>query len=153
MGPKQGDLRSGEPLRPHPDLRAGFIHMAPANACAKGTVLFQQGEESKGVFLLVEGKARLSLIVQHRRRVPFRVVGPGYLLGLPSAILGTPFIYSAELLEDSKIVFVERDRLLHFLRSHTDLCFDVVRLLGMELREMPGTAIRHAARRKRGKIG
>ncbi len=151
MAPKQGNLRSGEPPRPLADVCADFAALAPATGCAAGTMLFRQGEESHGVFLLLEGKARLLLATARRSDLPFRVVGPGYLLGLPSAIVGSPFIYSAELLEDSRIVFVGRDTLLHFLRTRGDLCLDVVKLLGTEVREMPGTTVRHADRRRRSR--
>ncbi len=148
MSPKQGEFRSTDVFRAHPDLRAGFSGLAPATDRAAGSVLFRQGEESLGVFLLLEGRARLLLSTPQASEMPFRVVGPGYLLGLPSAIVGSPFIYSAEVLEDAKVVFVGRDTLLHFLRTHGDLCFDVVQLLGTEVREMPGAAARHADRRR-----
>lgn len=149
MSPKQADFRSSDAFRAHPDLRAGFGGLAPASDRAAGSVLFRQGEESRGVFLLLEGKARLLLSTPQASQMPFRVVGPGYLLGLPSAIVGSPFIYTAELLEDAKVVFVARDQLLQFLHTHGDLCFEVVTLLGMEVREMPGAAARHADRRRR----
>lgn len=149
MTPKQADFRSSDAFLAHPDLRAGFGALAPATDRAAGSILFRQGEESCGVFLLLEGKARLLLSTPQASQMPFRVVGPGYLLGLPSAIVGSPFIYSAELLEDAKVVFVPRDTLLQFLRTRSDLCFEVVTLLGMEVREMPGAAARHADRRRR----
>ena len=149
MSPRQADIRSSDAFQAHPDLRAGFSGLAPATARAAGSVLFRQGEESHGVFLLLEGRARLLLSTPRASELPIRIVGPGYLLGLPSAIVGSPFIYSAELLEDAKVVFVGRETLLHFLRTRGDLCFDVVQLLGMEVREMPGAAARHADRRRR----
>ncbi len=149
MTPKQADLRSSDAFRPHPDLRAVFGGLAPATERPAGSILFRQGEESRGVFLLLEGKARLLLSTPQASEMPLRVVGPGYLLGLPSAIVGSPFIYSAELLEDAKVVFLGRDMLLEFLRTRGDLCFEVVTLLGMDVREMPAAAARHADRRRR----
>lgn len=149
MTSDHGNGRPRECSGPHPDLRPVFTHLAPASTHAKGTVLFRQGEPPRGIFLLLEGRARLFLTDDRGRSITFRRVGPGYAMGLPGSILGQRYLFSAELVEDSKVTFVPRDQVLEFLRNRSDLCFDVVKLLGMELSEMPATSIRHTSRRKR----
>lgn len=149
MTSDHGNGRPREISGPHPDLRPVFSSLAPASPRAKGTVLFRQGEPPCGIFLLLDGRARLFLTDDRGRAITFRRVGPGYALGLPGSILGQRYLFSAELLEDSKVVFVPRDQVLEFLHTRSDLCLDVVKLLGLELSEMPATSIRHASRRKR----
>ena len=149
MTSDHGNGRPREASGSHPDLRPAFMNLAPAAVRTKGTVLFRQGETPRGIFLLLEGRARLFLADDRGRNITFRRVGPGYALGLPGTILGQRYLFSAELVEDSKVVFVPRDQVLEFLHTRSDLCLDVVKLLGMELAEMPVTSIHHASRRKR----
>ena len=104
---------------------------------SKGTVLFRQGEPARGVFVVLEGSVRLSLLRDDSRSIHVRTVGPGYLLGLPGVILRTAYLFTAKVSRDARVAFVEAEELLDFLRQRSDLCFDVVELLGGELLEMP----------------
>src|SRR6266496_2105039 len=119
------------------DLIAALQQRAAFYTHPKGTVLFQQGEPSRGVYLLLEGSARLSLHRDDNKTVQVRTVGPGYMLGLPGTILNRPYLFTAKLAQDSRVAFIETRGLLDFLRQRSDLCFDVVELLGGELLEMP----------------
>ena len=103
----------------------------------KGTILFRQGDPTRGVYLILEGAARLLLQRDDDRTVQVRTVGPGYLLGLPGTILNRAYLFTARLAQDSRVAFIESADLLEFLRHRSDLCFDVVELLGGELLEMP----------------
>lgn len=141
--------RGGEAFHTHPDLRAGFDHLARPAAHKKGAVLFRQGQNPRGVFLMVHGRARLSMRADNGRNVTYRNVGPGYVLGLPSTILNKPYLFTAELLDDSQVAFIPAEDVVEFLRKRSDLCFDVVQLLGGELMEMPPVVHRPATRRRR----
>jgi CRP-like cAMP-binding protein len=141
--------RGGEAFASHPDLRAGFDHLAKAALNPKGAVLFRQGQTPVGVFLLRHGRARLSMRSDAGRNLTVRNVGPGYVLGLPSTILNKPYLFTAELLEDSQVAFIPCADVLEFLRKRGDLCFDVVQLLGGELMELPPAVHRPASRRRR----
>lgn len=114
----------------------------------KGTVLFREGEPSRGVYLLLEGAARLLLQRDDKRSVPVRVVGRGYLLGLPGALLNRGYLFTAKLAEDSRVVFIPSEDLIEFLRERSDLCFDVVELLGGELLDLPPVIRRRATRHR-----
>jgi CRP-like cAMP-binding protein len=133
----------------HPDLRAGFESLAPATFYPRGTVLCRQGEPSRGVYLLLQGRANLSLRADTGRGVTFRTVGAGYVLGLPGTILNHAYIFTAELLDDSQVAFIPAADVVEFLRNRGDLCFDVVQLLGSELMELPKVIHKRATRTKR----
>ena len=144
-----GSNRAGNAFRSHPRLRDAFESLAQGSFHSKGTILFRQGEASRGVFVLLEGKARLSLRADSGRQVHVRRVGPGYVLGLPGTILNQPYMFTAELLEDSRVAFVPTASILDFLRNRADLCFDVVELLGGELADMLPIVPKPATRRRR----
>jgi CRP-like cAMP-binding protein len=141
--------RSGEAFSNHPDLRAGFETLAPATFHPRGTILFRQGEPSRGVYLLLQGKANLSLRADNGRAVTFRNVGPGYVLGLPGTILNRTCIFTAELIDDAQVAFIPSAEVVEFLKRRGDLCFEVVRMLGDELLTLPQVANRKATRKRR----
>lgn len=130
------------------ELIAALQPQASVNHLPRGTVLFSQGDPARGVYLIIEGSARLSLERDDHRKVHVRTVGAGYLLGLPCTILNREYLFTAKLAQDSRVAFIKSMDLLDFLRRHSDLCFDVVELLGGELLEMP-PAIHARATRNR----
>lgn len=127
--PAHGELVCGLQLLGTPELRP------------KNTVLFRQGEPSSGGYLLQDGEAKLLLTNDHGNTVSVRTVGPGYLLGLPGTILNRSYLFTAKLTRDSRLTFIHTQKLLDFLRVRSDLCFDVVQMLGVELITLPETVI------------
>lgn len=130
------------------ELIAALQQRGSVSTHTKGTVLFRQGEPSRGVYLLLEGAARLSLQGDDNRSSTVRTVGRGYLLGLPGTILNSSYLFTAKLVQDSRVAFVPSGVLVEFLRTRSDLCFDVVELLGGELLEMPPSVPQRATRNR-----
>lgn len=141
--------RPGEAFSDHPDLRAGFQALAPATFHSRGTILFRQGEPSRGVYLLVQGRANLSLRADTGRALSFRDVGPGYVLGLVGTILNRNYIFTAELIDDAQVAFIPSANVVEFLQKRGDLCFEVVQMLGGELTDLPHVVQKKATRVKR----
>lgn len=141
--------KSSEAFSGHPDLRAGFQTLAPATFRPRGTILFHQGEPSTGVYLLMQGRANLSLRADNGRSITYRNVGPGYVLGLPGTILNQTYLFTAELMDDSEVAFIPSAAVVEFLRQRGDLCFEVVQMLGGELMELPKAIHKRVPRKKR----
>lgn len=141
--------KSSEAFTGHPDLRAGFETLAPATFYPRGTTLFRQGEPSRGVYLLLAGRANLSLRADNGRNVTFRNVGAGYVLGLVGTILSRSYIFTAELIDDSQVAFIPASEVVEFLQKRGDLCFEVVQMLGSEVMELPKVIHTKATRKKR----
>ena len=152
MAPKiqpNGRPKSSEAFTGHPDLRAGFEALAAARFYPRGTILFQQGEPSRGVYLLLQGRANLSLRADDGRNMTFRNVGAGYVLGLPGTILNRTYIFTAELIDDCQVAFIPATEVIEFLQRRGDLCFEVVQMLGGELVELPKVVHKRATRKPR----
>ena len=141
--------KGSEAFTGHPDLRAGFESLAPATFRPRGTVLFRQGESAVGVYLLLSGRANLSLRADNGRGITYRNVGPGYVLGLPGTILNQSYMFTAELIDDSQVAFIPSADVVEFLRKRGDLCFEVVQMLGAELMQMPQAVHKRVTRKRR----
>jgi len=99
----------------------------------KGTVLFREGQPAHDIFIVHEGRVRLSISSESGRRLTLRIAGPGEILGLSAALTGGPHEMMAELLEDAQLATIKRKDLLNFLREHRDACLQVVHLLSQDL--------------------
>ena len=110
-----------------------FDKVKSASLCRRNTVLFAEGRPVRGIYILCDGRARLSICSDTGRRLTLRVAGPGEVLGLGAALSNTPYETTAELLDNSQVVFVRRKELIKFLREHREVCLEVVRMLSQDL--------------------
>lgn len=99
----------------------------------RNTILFAEGRPVRGIYLLCDGRAKLSICSDSGRRLTLRVAGPGEVLGLGAVLSNTPYELTAELLDASQIVFIRRKELTKFLREHPEVCMQVVRMLSQDL--------------------
>ncbi len=101
----------------------------------RGATLFSEGKPARGIYVLCEGRAKLSVCSDNRKRLMLRVAGPGEVLGLSASMSGKPYEVTAEMLDSSQVAFVRRKDLLQFLRSNRVACLQVVHLLSQDLHQ------------------
>jgi CRP/FNR family transcriptional regulator, cyclic AMP receptor protein len=95
----------------------------------KGTMLFMEGQDSRGVYILCHGKAKLSTSSSEGKTVILRIAEPGEVLGLSAAMSGRPYELTAELLEPTQANFIPRTEFLRFLGKHGEAAVRVAQHL------------------------
>jgi CRP/FNR family transcriptional regulator, cyclic AMP receptor protein len=90
-----------------------FTTSYPENA-----ILFVEGQMPRGVFIVCQGRVKLSTSSSEGKTLILRIARPGEVLGLSAAIAGTPFEVTAETLHPCQVNFVGRDDFLRFIRDH-----------------------------------
>lgn len=110
-----------------------FDALKTLSSSPRGTTLFREGSAPRDIFVLCEGRAKLSVCSESGRRMMLRIAEPGEVLGLSAALTGTPHEMTAELLENAQIATIKRKDLLRFLREHREACLQVVNLLSQDL--------------------
>jgi CRP/FNR family transcriptional regulator, cyclic AMP receptor protein len=120
----------------YPALWAALEDVSTRMAVAKGKLLFQEGEAGRGVFLLREGRVRLSLHAAGRKKLPYRIAGPGNILGFPATLANAPYSLTAENLADSELGFASAEDVINLLNKRSDLCFQAVEIVAHEVREL-----------------
>lgn len=100
----------------------------------KGVVLFRQGEQVRGVYVVKTGRVQLSLV--DRGAVSGRIAGAGSVLGLPATMTGNVYSLTAQALEPAVVLFVTRQDVLGLLRRYPEFCFEVVEILAQEVGHM-----------------
>src|ERR1700675_3824015 len=100
-----------------PESLAGLDAISSSATYPKGTVLFVEGQEPRGVFVICNGRVKLSLSSSQGKSIIVRVVEPGEVVGLPGTISGKPHELTAEALEPVQANFIPREAFLQFLRQ------------------------------------
>jgi len=101
--------------------------VAHRKACAKGAVLFLEEGPPRGVFILCSGRVRLSITGDKGRSRILRIADkPGEFFGLSAAILGEPYPFMAQTVDEAQVSFIERNDFLRLIREHPELAVRVV---------------------------
>lgn len=120
-----------------PELVAELKPLGSEITCTTGTALFREGDAAKGVYIVLEGHASLTMITENGDTVLVRSSGPGSLMGLPGTFLRGIYHLTANIDQDARLIFVERQKVLEFLRQRTDMYMLVLKVLGTEVSQMP----------------
>jgi CRP/FNR family transcriptional regulator, cyclic AMP receptor protein len=137
------------------DALAGLDAISSSATYPKGAILFVEGQEPHGVFILCTGRVKLYSAAANGKSVIFRIADAGEIIGLPSTLSEKPYEVTAEALEPTQANFIRRDAFLGFLRQHGDAALKVAEMLShiyyatcQEIRYLglAGTAVEKFAR-------
>jgi CRP/FNR family transcriptional regulator len=102
------------------------------NAYPKGTTLFMEGQPSNGVYVLCQGKVKLSTSSKDGKIIILHIAEPGEVLGLSAAVSNAIHNATAEVIEPCQVNFVRNEDFLEFLRKNTEACFSALRQLSRD---------------------
>ena len=91
----------------------------------RGAVLFIEGQQARGAFVLCTGRAKLSTTSRGGKTVITKISGHGDVLGLNATISKRPYEVTAEMMEPGQANFIASDTLLQFLRDYGEVAFRV----------------------------
>ncbi|MGA8868554.1 MAG: Crp/Fnr family transcriptional regulator [Candidatus Sulfotelmatobacter sp.] len=89
----------------------------------KGAMLFIEGQQPRGVFVLCAGKAKLSTSSREGKTIITKISDSGDVLGLSAVISNRPYEVTAEMMEPGQANFIPRDSLLQFLKEHAEVAW------------------------------
>ncbi len=95
----------------------------------KSAMLFIEGQQPRGVFVLCTGKAKLSTCSSEGKTVITKISTAGDVLGLNATISNRPYEVTAEMIEAGQANFIARDALLQFLREYGEVALRVAEQL------------------------
>ena len=95
----------------------------------KGAMLFIEGQQPRGVFVLCAGKAKLSTSSREGKTIITKLSDAGDVLGLNSVVSNRPYEVSAEMMEPGQANFIPRESLVQFLKDHGEVALRVAEQL------------------------
>src|ERR1700694_1605529 len=91
----------------------------------KSAMLFIEGQQPRGVFVLCAGKAKLFTSSSEGKTIITKVSEAGDVLGLNATISNRPYEVTAKMVEPGQANFIARDALLQFLREYGEVALRV----------------------------
>jgi CRP/FNR family transcriptional regulator, cyclic AMP receptor protein len=105
----------------------------------KGTHIFREGDKGTSMFVVVEGKVRISRQVPGMGEEALAILAPGAAFGEMAVVEEAPRSADALAHEDATVLRIDRDRLDQLLFTDKELAYAVlwalVRTLSARLRE------------------
>jgi CRP/FNR family cyclic AMP-dependent transcriptional regulator len=121
------------------DALALIAQVTSEESHATGTKLFQYGDPGDKLFILLEGKVRISREVSGMGEEALAVLGPGEVFGEMSLLDESPRSADARVHERCRALVITKEAFDDLLFLHKDLAYEVlwncVRILSVRLRE------------------
>lgn len=95
----------------------------------KDAILFVEGQDPRGVFILCNGRVKLSTTSADGKSIIVRIAEPGEIVGLAGTLSGTAYELTAETLEPLQANFIPREAFVRFLREHGEAAVRVAEIL------------------------
>ena len=106
--------------------------------CADDGVLFKQGEEPTGLYILRSGNATLSMQSPTGEILVHVAVSQGALLGLPGVIGNQAYTLTANVAKGAELSYISREDFSQLMLSDPSLSIKVLRILAAEVRSARG---------------
>ena len=113
----------------HRPALAAIDSISSSATYPKDAILFVEGQDSRGVFVLCNGRVKLSTTSADGKSIIARIAEPGEVVGLAGTLSGKPYELTAEALEPLQANFIPKDAFLQFLREHADAAVRVAEIM------------------------
>lgn len=95
----------------------------------KGAMLFIEGQQPRGVFVLCSGKVKLSTSSREGKTIITKISDSGDVLGLNAVVSNRPYEVTAEMMEPGQGNFIPRDSLMHMLKDYPEMAVRIAQQL------------------------
>lgn len=99
-----------------------------------GTVLFREGEKGEKMYVIRSGRVCIWKLIQESE-VTLAVLGPGEFFGEMALLEGLPRSASATVLDEARLIEVEKDAFEVLVRTRGEIAVRLMRRLSARLRE------------------
>jgi CRP/FNR family transcriptional regulator, dissimilatory nitrate respiration regulator len=106
------------------------------NSYKKGNILFSQGDEAQGFYLVIHGKIKIYRMSPQGQEYIMRIVGPGETIAEAAVFSGKTYPASAEALEDSRLYYLKKSDFLFLIQESPQLALNMMTGLSLLLRQL-----------------
>ena len=101
----------------------------------KGEVIFYDGDEGTGFYLVVEGSVNVYKLSADGKEQILHIVKEGETIGAVPVFSGESFPANARAISKSHLLFFHRERFIHLITNKPALTMNILALLSTRLRE------------------
>lgn len=99
----------------------------------RGYVLFAEGQRARGIYILCEGRAKVSIASAEGKTIVLGIARSGEILGINAALTGQPHAATVQTIDRSRIDFVAQEDLMKLLERDKKAYADIAHVLSMKL--------------------
>ena len=112
-----------------------FNAMVRTTKRRRGEWIFVLGDSADSIYLLQQGRMKITAFSEDGHEVLHEIVGPGEVFGDTSTILGIPRTTSAQALETSLLCEIRRKDFETLLSMYPELSFQLLKSVGLRLKK------------------
>lgn len=117
---------------------ADFDKIKHAALFPEHAVVLVEGQSAWGIFVLCQGRAKLSTTSRDGKTLIIRIAEAGEVLGLHAVVTGNPYQLTVETMQPCQLDFVGREDMLRFLDEHVDASFRAIQHLARDCSDSYG---------------
>jgi CRP/FNR family transcriptional regulator len=118
------------------DANARFESLGTEARHLRGERIFSEGEPAGQIFVLHEGRIKVSVTSREGRTIILRIAEKGQILGLSAALLGNEYEATAEALEPCRVIAIPVWEFKRFLMQHPEAAMEATRWALKEYRNL-----------------
>jgi CRP/FNR family transcriptional regulator len=119
------------------EMQTLCMHVA-RRGLARGEVLFGEGDQCKGLFVVATGTIRIFKLSATGREQVLAVEGPGSSFAELPVFDGGVYPASASAVQDSEVLFISRGDFQNYCLGHPEVALKVLAVVGSRLRRLVG---------------
>jgi CRP-like cAMP-binding protein len=112
-----------------------FNAMVRTTKRRRGEWIFVLGDSADTIYLLREGRIKMTALAEGGHEVLHEIIGPGEIFGDTSTLLGIPRTTSAQALETCLVCEIYRKDLETLLSMYPELTFQLLKSVGLRLKK------------------
>jgi CRP/FNR family transcriptional regulator, cyclic AMP receptor protein len=121
-----------------PRTLQAFEQIKHAAVFPEHAVVLVEGQAACGVFILCQGRAKLSTTSKEGKTLIVRIAEAGEVLGLHAVVTGGRYELTVETMRPCQLNFVGREDMLRFLREHADAALHATQHLARDCSDAYG---------------
>jgi len=122
------------------DSIEAFNKIKHAAVFPEHAVVLAEGQSPCGIFMLCQGRAKLSTTSRDGKTLIVRLAEPGEILGLHAVVTGGRYELTVETMQPCQLNYVGREDLLRFLKDHADAALHATQHLARDCSDAYGVA-------------
>ncbi|MBX2868094.1 MAG: Crp/Fnr family transcriptional regulator [Acidiferrobacterales bacterium] len=112
-----------------------FDQYAITKSYTKGTLIFSEGDESDGMFLIQEGQVKVFMSDESGKEMLIALLGAGEIVGEVASLDGQPRTASVAAVQNTKVAKIGINEFRQFIEENADMALEIIHVLTARIRD------------------
>jgi CRP/FNR family transcriptional regulator len=117
------------------DQIAAIGKIAVERQINKGEIIFSEGDEGKGFFIIAEGRVKVFKVSSEGKEQILHIFGPGQPFGEVPVFTGQRFPANAQAIDKTRAIFFPRILFVELISSNPSLALNMLAIMSKKLRQ------------------